>query len=264
MIKISVIQFQPVFASPEMTQRKLETLLTRTSDSDIVVLPELANTGYNFKDRHQALELSEELSSSNFLGFLNQYAYQNKQNIISGINERDGDKLYNSAVLIGPEGIRGIYRKMHLFMNEKNIFVPGNSGLPVFEIDDFKIGILICFDYLFPEIWRILALKGADIIFHPSNLITPYGEKVVPLHAIVNRVFAVTANRIGTERGITFRGNSIIVNPSGEMIVKAGKDKEEILTAEIDPLQSRDKWITPGNHALDDRRPGEYGELLKA
>jgi len=143
-------------------------------------------------------------------------------------------------------------------MNEKQIFTKGNLGLPLFKLDGYKLGMLICFDYFFPEIWRIMALKGADIIAHPSNLVTFQAYKVVPAQAAINRFFIFTANRIGTERDISFSGRSFAVDPEGDVIAEASKDKEEILFAEIDPLKSRNKLITEKNHVLDDRIPEEY------
>ncbi len=121
-----------------------------------------------------------------------------------------------------------------------------------------KFGMLICFDYLFPELWRNLALKSADIVFHPSNLVTPFGQRVVPTHCIVNSIFAVTANRTGTEGSLSFSGQSIICNPKGDILADGHKNIEEIIYAKIDPEMARDKMITPKNHVLKDRRPNLY------
>ena len=127
--------------------------------------------------------------------------------MVSGLNERDGDRLYNSAVLVGPEGYVGRYRKLHLFMNEKDYFQPGDAGLPVFDIGACKVGMLVCFDWQFPEAWRVLALKGADVICHPANLVLPgLAQRAVPIHALTNRVYVVTGNRTGTEGGLDLHG----------------------------------------------------------
>ena len=105
---------------------------------------------------------------------------------------RDGNELFNTALFFSPEGDIGRYRKIHLFMNEKDIFTRGNLGLPVFKIESYLLGMLICFDYLFPELWRIMGLKGADIIAHPSNLVTYKAYKVVPAQSVINRFFIST------------------------------------------------------------------------
>jgi predicted amidohydrolase len=187
---------------------------------------------------------------------------KNKQAIVSGFHEREGNELFNSSILITEKGITGKYRKIHLFMNEKNIFSKGNLGLPVYQVEDFKLGMLVCFDYLFPEIWRIMALKGADIIAHPSNLVTNNAYKVVPAHAVINKMFIFTSNRIGNEREINFSGKSFAVNPDGEVFSSASSDSTEILKTIINPLESRNKMITERNHVLNDRFPGEYDDIL--
>lgn len=262
MVKISLIQSQPILGEPDKNIQNLIPLLAQTEGSALIVLPELANSGYNFTSRAQAMELSETIDESKFIEFLHQHASAANCHIVSGMNERERDLLYNTAVLIGPGGLIGRYRKLHLFMNEKDIFEPGNRGLPVFDIGEMTVGIQICFDYLFPETWRILALKGADMICHPSNLVTPYGQKVVPIHSIVNGVYAITANRTGADGDLKFSGGSIITGTRGEVLARASENKPEVITIEIDPEKSRNKMITEKNHALHDRRPDQYGEIL--
>ncbi|MCD4773623.1 MAG: hypothetical protein K8R41_09620 [Bacteroidales bacterium] len=261
MFKASYIQFAPVFGNQEKNIKKLDILIDNSKQADLVVIPELANSGYNFSSRKEAFSLAEEIGKSEFVEFLESKAKKHNTFIVSGINEKENDKLFNTSILIGPNGFMGKYRKIHLFMNEKDIFEKGNSGLPVFDIVFCKLGMLVCFDYLFPEIWRILALKGSDIICHPSNFITQYGQKVVPVHAIINRIFTITANRIGTEKDLTFTGRSIISNPFGEIITQASGD-EEIGFADIDISLSRNKMITERNHVFNDRQTEDYGEII--
>ncbi len=261
-MKVSFVQFQPLLDKPDKTIENLNDILPKATDSDLIVLPELANSGYNFRSLSQAYDLSEEIENSRFIKFLEVYSKENNCFIVSGINEMENGLLYNSSVLISPEGIKGKYRKIHLFMSEKEFFQPGDLGLPVFDLGEFKLGMLICFDYLFPEIWRILALKGADIVCHPSNLVTPYGKKVVPSHCIVNRFFAITANRIGTEGAIKFSGGSIVCSPEGEVLIKGPDMSESVGVVEIDIKQARNKWVTEKNHAINDRRPEQYQGLI--
>jgi predicted amidohydrolase len=143
-------------------------------------------------------------------------------------------------------------------MNEKDIFNPGNAGLPVFDIGDVRIGVMICFDYLFPEPWRIMAQKGADLVCHPSNLITGNPHKCLPGIALMNRIFIATANRTGTEGEITFNGRSLFISPSGDIMGIASETKSEILTCTVDTDLSRNKMITARNHIFGDRRPESY------
>lgn len=256
---IAVVQFQPDLAGPEENIRRLEPLLDSIRDCNLVVLPELSNSGYNFTGFEQAWQNSETIGQGGiFQDFLINSARSNHCYIVSGINERLNEKLYNTAVLVGQEGVIGIYRKLHLFMNEKNLFQKGNAGLPVFDLGGFKIGIMICFDYLFPEPWRIMAQKGADLVCHPSNLLTENAQRCLPGISLMNRIYVATANRIGTERGITFNGSSLFTDPSGKIINMASVDKTEIITTEIDTQLSANKMINPINHVFGDRRPDVY------
>jgi len=262
MLKTAQIQFDPQVGQISKNFQKAGKLLTETGDARLVILPELANSGYNFLDRDHALSLASTVEKSDYVEMLVETAKKQNQFIVSGFHELDGNELFNTSLFISPKGEIGKYRKIHLFMNEKQIFSKGNIGLPIFEMDGIKLGMLICFDYLFPEIWRIMALKGADIVAHPSNLVTYKAFKVVPAQSVINRFFIFTTNRIGTERYISFSGRTFAVDPEGEVIAEASPDKEEILFTEIDPYLSRDKMITEKNHVLDDRFPELYGEVL--
>ena len=261
---IGCIQFAPALGDQGKTMESLSKLIPRAKDAELLVLPELCNSGYHFIDFEQAWKTSEPIYDSVFINFLISACQKYGLNIVSGFNERYGTALYNSAILVGPKGIVGKYQKLHLFNTEKEYFKPGQAGLPVFDIKDYRIGIQICFDWMFPEAWRVLALKGADIICHPSNLVMPgLAQQAVPTHALINRVFTITGNRIGEERNLKFTGNSLIANPRGKVIARASDNDQEILLVEIDPKESRDKWINQRNNLLADRKPEEYIELVK-
>ena len=256
---VSVIQFQPAFAEPEENIRRLKPLFDEVQGSRLVILPELSNSGYNFKGYKEACQYSEVIGREGiFQDFLISLAKSKNIFIVSGINEREGDKLFNTAILVGATGIMGKYRKVHLFMNEKDIFQRGNTGFPVFDLGGFKIGIMICFDYLFPEPWRMMAQKGADLICHPSNLLTGNAHRCLPGLSLMNRVFIATANRIGTEGEITFCGSSVFTDPLGNMTEMASPDKTEIINSEIDTQLSGNKMITARNHVFNDRMPDMY------
>lgn len=264
-MKIGFIQFQPYLCDLSKTIESLDRLLDRAVSADLIVLPELCNSGYNFDSFNMAFETSEETANSRFIDFLISRASDNNQFIVSGFNERDGDLLYNSAVLIGPRGYIGKYRKLHLFMNEKKYFQPGNSGLPVFDIGECKIGMLVCFDWIFPETWRILAIQGADIICHPSNLVLPgLAQRAVPVQSLMNRVYIITSNRIGREKELKFTGLSTISDPIGGILLQASEDEVRVGIVDADINMARDKNITSGNNIFFDRRPGEYSLLVKS
>lgn len=260
MVDVGLVQFAPLIGKPEANAKKTTELMA-SSACDLYVLPELANSGYRFKNRAEAMACSEELNGSIFITALKELAAQKQCYVVSGFCEKEGDKLYNSSVLIGPNGVIGVYRKLHLFMDEKDIFELGNLGLPVFDTPIGKIGMQVCFDWMFPEAWRALAIKGAQIIAHPSNLVLPYCQGVMPSYALVNKVYIVTANRIGAERDLKFTGQSVIASPKGEVIAKASEDHEELLKAKLDLSEANNKHITARNHIWDDRRIDVYGNL---
>lgn len=261
-MKVGFLQFAPALGDVQATIQRIDRLIRRCETCDILVLPELCNSGYNFQSHEQAWETSEEIENSIFVQYLISKCKEQHVHMVSGFNERENDVLYNSTILIGPEGYIGSYRKLHLFMKEKDYFKPGNKGLPVFDIGLCTIGMLICFDWIFPEVWRILALQGADIICHPSNLVLPgLAQRAIPIYALINRIYIVTANRIGTEEDLTFTGHSIIANPKGDVLIQASRTNEEIGIKRIDIGLAKDKMITERNDVFKDRRPQEYSLL---
>jgi predicted amidohydrolase len=260
-IQAGIIQFAPKLGDLNYNYQKTEELLSQADEAELIVLPELSNSGYNFTSKEQAFALSETINQSDYLELLSFWARKNDQLIIAGINERDNNKLFNTAVLVGPAGLLGKYRKVHLFWNEFDFFEKGDLGFPVFEVNGFKIGVLICFDWVFPEAWRILALAGAEVICHPSNLVLPYAQQAVPVQCMMNRYFAITANRYGTEGAVTFSGRSFMCDPKGQTTFTAPPNKDTIHIESLDLSLARDKMITPRNHVLNDRMPGLYQSL---
>jgi predicted amidohydrolase len=260
-LKIAQIQFNPRIGEPGKNLHEVESLLARTSEADLVILPELSNSGYNFLDRDHAVSLASTVEESEYVNRLLEIASKNEQHIVTGFHEKEGDELFNSSLFLTPGGEVGKYRKIHLFMKEKEIFSEGNSGLPVFEMNGIRLGMLICFDYLFPEIWRIMGMKGVDLIAHPSNLVTYKAFKVVPAQAVINRFFIFTTNRYGTERDVSFSGRTFAVDPEGDVIAEASANRSEIVETVIDPFKARNKMITTRNHVLEDRRPDQYHEM---
>ncbi len=256
--KIGLLQFAPSLGDIDANINKIDNLLHKSSEANIWILPEMASSGYNFSSREEAMTYSEELSNSRFLDFLKEKALQNQTWIVAGVNERDGDHLYNSAVLVSPKGLEGLYRKLHLFNREKLFFEPGNKGLPIFETPYGVLGILICFDWMFPEVWRMLSLKGARLICHPSNLVLPWCQNAIPGYALTNRIFIATTNRIGKEGDLEFTGQSVLVNPKGEYLIRAEKNQEQVFIHAVNLKEADNKQITPLNDALGDRRQDFY------
>jgi predicted amidohydrolase len=262
-MEVGFIQFAPVLGDLSATMAKIDRLSAHCTGADLLVLPELCNSGYNFESAKQARATSEEVPGGVFVRFLESLCQRQDCYVVSGLNERHGSRLYNSAVLVGPQGTVGIYRKLHLFMNEKDFFEPGDAGLPVYDIGLCRIGMLVCFDWIFPEAWRVLALEGADIICHPANLVLPgLAQQAVPVHALSNRLYVVTANRIGSEGDLTFTGMSTIADPRGQVLAQASRTGEEVGIVEMDVSLARAKDITSRNNIFADRRPEQYALLI--
>ena len=176
-----------------------------------------------FLNKKEASKLSEPIPEGATTQSLIRICEKYQTNIIAGIAERDGNRLYNSAIIVGSQGYLGKYRKIHLFGTEKNCFDTGNLPLKVFDIGLARVGIMICFDWRFPETARTLALGGADIIAHPSNLVLPECPQAIITRCLENRIFIVTANRVGTEerfskKPLHFIGQSQVVDPDGNIL----------------------------------------------
>ncbi len=262
-MQVTVIQNQPRL---DVVQANLAAVQSAVESAafDLLVLPELFATGYFFHDRAQVRRLSEPVPGGPTTQFLIELAAAKEAFICGGLIERDDDRLYNSAVLVGPEGLIGRYRKLHLFYEEKLWFTPGDGPLEVHDLGTARVGMMVCFDWRYPEVARVLALKGAQILLHPANLVQPYCQDAMITRCLENGVFAVTANRIGSDTkpdgsSMTFTGRSQAVSPRGEVLSRAPEDEETILTIDIVPGEADDKLVTEHNHLLSDRRPEYYG-----
>jgi predicted amidohydrolase len=266
MLRIGYFQFNPLFGKVNYNLRKVIQKLNNVS-ADIIVLPELAFCGYYFKDRNEVKSLAESVNQSSTLNSLKALCRQQDFYLVTGFAEKALDKYFNSALLIGPEGLLYVYRKLHLFNQEKNWFDQGDTPIEVHVIRGIKLGMMICFDWIFPEVMRVLALKGADIICHPSNLVLNYCQNAMITRCIENNMYAITANRFGKDKRshgvLNFTGRSQIVAPKGKLIHRAYAQREELYLAEVDVMQARDKSITPHNHLFNERRPEFYSFLAK-
>jgi predicted amidohydrolase len=263
-MNVGFFQFAPQFGE---TQRNLESMVQAIDSfqGHLLVFPELALSGYQFLSKEEAWELAEDVPSGKVCQQMEQAIRGRELYVVVGLAERAQDGLYNSAVLIGPKGYIGTYRKTHLFFEETLWFSPGNTGFHVWDIGMAKIGLLVCFDWFYPEAARTLALKGADILCHPSNLVLPYCPDAMVTRCIENRVFAITANRVGLEQrgtksALSFIGLSEIVAPNGQIVHRASHNEPELFTYDIDVTQARDKRINPYNDLLKDRQPQWYVE----
>lgn len=261
-MKAGFYQFAPAFGRKEENIGKVISAL-KNVDMDLLVLPEFFATGYQFISQDEVAELAEPVPDGNTTKALLSLSREKDVYVIAGLPERHGGMFFNSAILTGPEGFIGVYRKTHLYSEEKLYFTPGDTGFNAWNTTVGKIGIMVCFDWFFPEAIRTLALSGVEIVAHPANLVLPFCPDSMPVRCRDNRVFAITANRIGTEHRkegepLRFIGKSEIVSPRGEILVRAPEDKEALLVAEINPNDARDKSLNPFNDIFEDRRPEKY------
>ena len=185
--------------------------------------------------------------------------------LVTGFAEHQGERIYNSALLIGPQGVAHTYRKLHLFADEKDHFDPGDLPLEVCQVGGVRLGLMVCFDWAFPEVARSLALQGGDVLCHPSNLVLTYCQQTMLARCIENGVYAVTANRTGVEARphatLSFTGQSQVVAPRGKLLYRAEPDGDVLHVVEVDVDRARDKRLTARNDIMADRRPEFYRAL---
>jgi predicted amidohydrolase len=259
-MKIGYIQTNPEFGDKEANFTKVE-VLSHNMEADLLVLPELFATGYTFTSKAEAVELAENKTGLTSI-FLQNLALETGAVIIAGFIEADQENIYNSALIVSKDGVIDTYRKIHLYYKEKLWFNPGNLELKVYDINGIKFGVMICFDWIFPEVVRTLALKGANIIVHPANLVLPYCQNAMVTRSISNRVYTVTCNRIGHEnRGdddFIFTGGSQITSYNGEVLSSAPKDREITDLVEINLDKSRNKRLNEYNDLFKDRNSSLY------
>ncbi len=245
---------------------------TRAQGAALTIFPECAATGYCFSSKDEALPFAEPIPGPTTRR-LAAACRELGGHAIFGTLERDGDRLFNAAVLVGPAGVVGAYRKVHLpFLGIDMFTTYGDRPFAVCEADGLRVGMQICYDASFPEASRAQAILGADLIALPTNW--PPGAEcmaawAINTRAMENAVYFAAVNRVGTERGFTFIGKSRICDPGGHTLAEAAGAGEEILYAEIDPAKSRRKHIirVPGQHEIDrlaDRRPEMYGPLVES
>ncbi len=265
-MRVGYYQYRPLFGKVSHNLNKVVKKLD-SADADLIVLPELAFTGYYFRNKAEVKTLAEDPGRSVTVDALTALCKKQNFRIVTGFTEKARDKYFNSALLIGPRGVEHVYRKLHLFNEEKKWFDEGNIPLQVNRIGPIRIGIMVCFDWVFPEVTRTLALQGADIICHPSNLVLGYCQQTMLTRCLENKVYAITTNRFGYDKRpqgvLRFTGRSQIVAPGGTLIHRAASQREELFIMDIDPRLARDKSITPHNEVLRDRRPQYYKALIQ-
>jgi predicted amidohydrolase len=263
-MRLGFLQTRPRFGAVAANVGAIEARLASVRDATIV-LPELCTTGYVFASRAEAAALAEPAGGES-VQRLRALARRNRLTLCFGFAERDGRRVYNSAATVTPAGHVAVYRKAHLFDREKLAFDVARPRFAVVR-GAARFGVMICFDWFFPEACRSLALAGARVILHPSNLVLPWCQSAMVTRCIENRVFAVTCNRVGRETragvSLRFTGRSQVVDPHGRVLARAGAAAEALELVDIDPRAAADKHVTARNDLFADRRPELYRELTR-
>jgi 5-aminopentanamidase len=238
--------------------------------ADIIILPELATSGYAFHSRKEAASVAITPTDPMFRDWA-AAAARGQSVVIGGFCEQGDDgRLYNSAAVVDDSGVLGVYRKLHLWDREKLFFAPGSAPPPVFDTPHGRIGVLICYDLEFPELTRMLALAGADLIAVPTNwplVDRPVDERppeviIAMAAARVNRMFVACCDRTGLERGQEWTAGTTIIDHEGWVIAR--QPEEGSAHADIDPSEARHKRLTDLADSLGDRRPDLYGPITQA
>lgn len=273
-IKIAAVQMAPKLMGNEANLKAILSAVREAAvnQARLVVFPECSLTGYMFCSREEALPFAETLPGPSTEN-LNSLCRELGVYVIFGLLERENDRLFNAAALVGPQGFIAGYRKNHLpFLGIDRFVDTGDRPFQVHKTPIGNIGIYICYDIVFPESSRVMTLMGADILALPTNFPQVRRETlstyVVTARAIENRVHVVSADRIGSERGYSFAGLSKIVSASGKILGLASPDKEEIIYGEVSLDLARQKHhiIIPGEYEIDyiaDRRPELYGVITE-
>jgi predicted amidohydrolase len=258
-------QFAVQFGNWKDNAWRVEQLAKEAHEADVFVLPELALTGYDFRDRQEVDALAEPFDGGPTSGFLRRLAREHRMSVVMGYPEKAEEGCYNSCMIALPSGTLHNYRKIHLFNREKEIFQAGSSAPPVIDTPAGKLGVMICFDWFFPEVARSLALRGAQVIAHPANLVLEWCQRAMFARSVENGVFTITANRIGAEeragRRLEFTGGSQILGPRGETLVQAPSNSESVGITVADIAAADDKTIAEKNDLFSDRRPELYTGL---
>jgi len=264
---------EPVLLDPEANIEKIISLIHQVSkrETQIAVFPECAVTGYALS-AEEAAAIAEPIPGSHTDILSVACREAGLVAVVVGTIEKDEyERLFNTAALVGPDGLIARYRKTHLpYLGVDRYLAAGDTLPGPFETSAGRLGILICYDLRFPEPIRVLALAGAQVILLPTawpRAATLYPEFIAQSRAAENGLYLIAANRIGEERGTHYLGRSVIVSPDGEMLAEAHAEGEEILYMEIDPAQSdhKQRIFVPDEYELDlfnDRRPELYHSLI--
>ena len=272
MVQIAAVQMQTELLDPEANLASVVKRLDEAArlGAKIAVFPECVLTGYSLT-AEEAREIAERIPGPRLTRLTAECRERDMLAVVGTLELDEAGRVFNTAMLIGPDGLLGRYRKTHLpFLGVDRFLAAGGSINGPFPTRLGKLGMLICYDLRFPEPIRALALSGAQAILLPTawpSSATLYPEFMAQSRSAENSLFLIAANRCGEERGTRYLGRSIITGPNGEILAEAGPSDDQIICAEIDLSRSEAKRrvFIPGEYELDlfgDRRPDLYGALV--
>jgi predicted amidohydrolase len=268
-VRIACHQLAPVIGELDANRERALAAIAAAADAgaQVVVLPELVTSGYVFADADEARALAEPADGPTLAGWAARAAERGLV-IAGGFAELGGDgRVYNSAAIVDPGGVRAVYRKAHLWDAEPDCFTPGDAPPPVVDTPHGRIGLIVCYDLEFPEWSRAAAVRGAELLCVPTNWpreARPDGERPMEIvkamaAAATNRMFVAACDRCGTERGVDWVAGTVIVGPDGWLLAGPPERAEPaLLVADADLAAARDKALGPRNDVLADRRPELY------
>ena len=270
-LRIAAVQADPQLGAVAANLATLDARLREAArgGAELVIFPECMLTGYGFASRQDANEHAEPIPGPS-TARVAAACRELDVHAVFGMLERAGEKMFNVAVVVGPDGVVGTYRKIHLpFLGVDRFVDPGDRPLGLVEVRGVRLGLHICYDGSFPETGRVLTLLGADLLVLITNWpiqSASTAEHLPACRAIENVVYVAASDRVGTEGNCTFAGRSSIVDPDGVILARAGATEAEIIFADVQPERARQKRLIriPGEYELDrirDRRPEFYGAI---
>lgn len=267
--RVACCQYAPRVGEPDANRARGGRAIrdAARAGAHVIVLPELASSGYVFRDREEAARLAEPLDGPT-VGEWGGLAARLGVVVVAGLCERGADgALFNSAVVLDDSGLRAAYRKAHLWDAEKLVFAAGDAPPPVVTAAGARLGVLICYDLEFPEWVRVPALAGAQLLCVPANwprFPRPGGQRPMEVvrtqaAASVNRMFVAVCDRVGAERGVDWVGGSVIVDADGWPLAgPTPGDAESLLRADCRLAEAEDKAVSDRNDVFADRRTDLY------
>lgn len=268
---IACAQIDCVLGDPKTNREKIIATIRAAAEREaqLVIFPECALTGYAFNSLDEAVPFAEKVDGASAQAFADT-CRETKTYAIVGFIEEDDGKFYNAAMLVGPDGVVGSYRKVHLpYIGIDRFLTPGDRPFEIFELPFGKVGVNICYDISFPEPARALKLMGAELIVLITNWPTAAWRSpqfVANTRALENHVFYAAVDRIGVERGWEFIGRSKVIDCNGDTLAGASADGEELLVVAVELAEANNNRIVnvAGAYEVDrvkDRRPEFYHSL---